>query len=159
MTDPTTAAPTDHGEILITRVLDAPREHVFAAWTDPQRIGQWWGPDGFDAPPEHVHVDLRVGGTYELVMIDRQSGAHYPLRYEIIELVVPELLALRFPAMPEMGLPYDVTTRVELHDHGAKTRMTLSDGPYPSHGRDRAEAGWIDAFRKLARLSASRASA
>ena len=151
MTDPTTTAPTDHDEILITRVFDAPREQVFAAWTDPEQIAQWWGPDGFDAPLDHVRVDLRVGGVYEVLMVDRQSGTRHPLRYEIAELVVPELIVLRFPAMPEMGLVHDVTTRVELHDHGAKTRMTLSDGPYPTHGRDRAEAGWIDAFEKLAR--------
>jgi len=40
--------------------------------------------------------------------------------------------------------------RVELHDHGAKTRMTLSDGPYPAEGRGPAEAGWNAAFDKLA---------
>jgi hypothetical protein len=40
--------------------------------------------------------------------------------------------------------------RVEFHDHGAKTRMTLSDGPYPPEGRGRAEAGWSAAFDKLA---------
>ncbi len=37
-----------------------------------------------------MHVDLRVGGRYELVMIDRQNDTRYPLRYEIIELVVPD---------------------------------------------------------------------
>lgn len=152
MTDPTRTMPTDHGEVLITRVFDAPREQVFAAWTDPQQIAQWYGPDRVDTPPEHVHVDLRVGGLYELVMIDRQSGRRYPLRYQIVELVVPELLVLRCPPMPEMGLPHGVTTRVELHDHGAKTRMTLSDGPYPSPRRGHADAGWNAAFEKLARF-------
>jgi hypothetical protein len=42
--------------------------------------------------------------------------------------------------------------RVEFHDHGAKTRMTLSDGPLPAEGRDHAEAGWIAAFDKLEAL-------
>jgi hypothetical protein len=45
-------------------------------------------------------------------------------------------------------------TRVEFHDHGAKTRMTLSDGPYPPEGRRHAEAGWSAAFDKLAALVA-----
>jgi hypothetical protein len=40
--------------------------------------------------------------------------------------------------------------RVELHDHGAKTRMTLSDGPYPPAGRGHAEAGYDAALDKLA---------
>ena len=39
-------------------------------------------------------------------------------------------------------------TRVEFHDHGAKTRMTLTDGPYPAGG-GHAEAGWNEAFDKL----------
>jgi hypothetical protein len=52
--------------------------------------------------------------------------------------------------MPETGLPEGTVTRVELHDHGEKTRMTLSDGPYPSEARGHAEAGWNAAFEKLA---------
>jgi hypothetical protein len=40
--------------------------------------------------------------------------------------------------------------RVEFHDHGAKTRMTLSDAPYPREARGHAEAGWSAAFDKLA---------
>jgi hypothetical protein len=39
--------------------------------------------------------------------------------------------------------------RVEFHDHGEKTRMTLSDGPYPPPGPGHAEAGWNAAFDKL----------
>ena len=142
---------TDAADILITRIFDAPREQVFAAWTDPEQIARWYGPAGMDTPAEHVHVDLRVGGRYELTMVDGRSGTRYPLRYEIVELVVPELLVLRCPAMPEMGLPDEVTTRVELHDHGDRTRMTLVDGPYPSPGRGQAEAGWDAAVEKLAR--------
>jgi hypothetical protein len=42
-----------------------------------------------------------------------------------------------------------IVTRVEFHDHGTKTRMTLTDGPY-LQGRGHAEAGWIAAFDKLA---------
>ena len=39
--------------------------------------------------------------------------------------------------------------RVEFHDHGDKTRMTLSDGPLPAEGKGHAEAGWNAAFDKL----------
>jgi hypothetical protein len=42
--------------------------------------------------------------------------------------------------------------RVEFHDHGAKTRMTLSDAPQPPAARGHAEAGWSAAFEKLATL-------
>ena len=56
--------------------------------------------------------------------------------------------------MPEMGMHEPTITRVELHDHGSKTRMTLSDGPYPA-GRGHAEAGWNSAFDQLALLVAA----
>jgi len=145
----TEATATD-GQILITRIFDAPREAVFAAWTDPEQIAAWYGPEHFDTPLDKVHVDLRVGGRYELTMVQRDTGAEHPVRYEIVELVEPELIVLRCAPMPELGMPDGTWTRVQLHDHGEKTRMTLSDGPYPTQASRHAEAGWTGAFDKLA---------
>jgi hypothetical protein len=54
--------------------------------------------------------------------------------------------------MPEMGLHEPTITRVEFHDHGAKTRMTLTDGPFPPEGRGHAETGYAAALDKLAKL-------
>jgi uncharacterized protein YndB with AHSA1/START domain len=140
-------------EVLITRVLDAPRELVFGAWTDPEQLAQWFGPEGFRTPRETVEVDLRVGGHLHLTMVQEASGTEFPLRYEILELIVPELIVLRSGPMPEMGLPEPTFTRVELHDLGGRTRMTLTDGPYPQSGP--AEAGWTAAFDKLDALLVS----
>ena len=64
----------------------------------------------------------------------------------------PELIVLRSDPMPEMGMNEPTLLRVELHDHGAKTRMTLSDGPFPPQGRGHAEAGWTAAFDNLATI-------
>ncbi len=148
MTDPTPVAPADQ-QILITRFFDAPRESVFRAWTDPDEVAAWYGPEQFDTPRERVRIDLRPGGRYELTMVQRGSGAEFAIGYDIIELVVPELLVLRSDPMPEMGMHEPTVTRVEFHDHGAKTRMTLTDGPYPGGG-GHAEAGWSASFDKLA---------
>ncbi len=148
MTDSTPAAATDQ-EVLITRIFDAPRERVFRAWTDPDEVAEWYGPAQFDTPREKIHIELRVGGRYELTMVQRSNGAEFPAGYDIVELVEPELLVLRSDPMPEYGMPEPVITRVEFHDHGDKTRMTLSDGPYPTN-RGHAEAGWSAAFDKLA---------
>jgi uncharacterized protein YndB with AHSA1/START domain len=134
-------------QVLITRIFDAPREEVFKAWTDPDEVAKWYGPESFDTPREKVHIELRVGGRYELTMVQR-GGGEFPIGYDIIELVEPELLVLRSDPMPEMGMHEPTVTRVELHDHGGKTRMTLSDGPYPAGG-GHAEAGWNAAFDKL----------
>jgi uncharacterized protein YndB with AHSA1/START domain len=69
------------------------------------------------------------------------------VRYEIVELDPPRLLVLRSEPMPESGMHEPTFTRIELHDHGDKTRMTLSDGPYTESTH--AEAGWNAAFAKL----------
>lgn len=134
-------------QVLITRVFDAPRERVFRAWTDPDELAAWYGPDGFETPRERIRIDLRVGGRYELTMI-RPGGGEFSIGYEIIELVEPELLVLRSDPMPEMGMPEPTVVRVELHAHGEKTHMTLSDGPQPFASQ--AEAGWNAALDKLA---------
>lgn len=138
-------------QVLITRIFDAPREQVFRAWTDPDQVAEWYGPEHFDAPREKIHIDLRVGGRWEVTMVQRDGGAEFPAVYEIVELVVPELLVLRSDPMPEYGMPEPIVTRVEFHDNGGKTRMTLTDGPYPST-RGQAETGWNGAFDKLARF-------
>jgi uncharacterized protein YndB with AHSA1/START domain len=140
-------------EVLITRIFDAPRETVFRAWTDPDEVAAWYGPEHFDVPREKIHIDLRVGGRYELTMVRRDNGAEFAIGYEIVELVEPELLVLRSDPMPQMGMHEPTITRVELHDHGAKTRMTLTDGPYAESRH--AEAGWNAAFDTLAKRVAA----
>ncbi len=151
MSDSTPAAAADQ-EVLLTRIFDAPRERVFRAWTDPDEVAAWYGPEHFDTPRERIHIDLRVGGRYELTMVQRGDGAEFALGYEILELVEPELIVLRSDPMPEMGMHEPTITRVELQDLGGRTRMTLTDGPYPESGH--AEAGWSAAFDKLAALVA-----
>jgi len=133
-------------QVLITRTFDAPREAVFRAWTEPEGVAAWFGPEHLDTPADRVRIDLRVGGRYELTMVGR-DGTEMAIGYEILELVEPELLVLRSDPMP--GLPEPPVVRVELHDHGDRTRMTFSDGPYPAAGRGHAEAGWNAAFAAL----------
>ncbi|WP_328305753.1 SRPBCC family protein [Actinomycetospora sp. NBC_00405] len=139
---------TSDQHILITHVFDAPRERVFRAWTDPDALAAWYGPAHVETPRERIRIDLRVGGRYELTML-MPGGGEFAIGYEVVELVEPELLVLRSDPMPEMGMHEPTVLRLEFHDHGPKTRMTLSDGPYPAHGRGGAEAGWTAAFEKL----------
>jgi uncharacterized protein YndB with AHSA1/START domain len=152
MSEPTPPVAATDEEVLITRIFDAPRERVWRAWTDPDDVGAWFGPEHFDTPGDKVRIDLRVGGRYELTMVRRDNGAEFPVGYDIVELVEPELLVLRSDPMPEMGMHERTITRVELHDIGGQTRMDLTDGPYPETGH--AEAGWHAAFDKLATVVA-----
>jgi uncharacterized protein YndB with AHSA1/START domain len=137
-------------QVVVTRVFDAPREVVFRAWTDPAQVAEWFGPQGMAIPRDSVVIDARVGGSFALRMVRDEMGFEMGLAYEIVELVEPELLVLHHGAKPELGIPHATVTRVELHDEGGKTRMVLTDGPYPESGH--AEAGWLQAFDKLAAL-------
>jgi uncharacterized protein YndB with AHSA1/START domain len=139
-------------EVVITRVFDAPREQVFKAWTDPDEVAAWYGPEHFETPRDRIRIDARVGGRYELTMVRRDGGGEFAIGYEIVELVEPELLVLRSDPMPEMGMHEPTVTRVELEDLGGRTRMTLTDGPYTESRH--AKAGWSAALDKLAALVA-----
>jgi uncharacterized protein YndB with AHSA1/START domain len=151
MSDSAPVNATDQ-EVLITRIFEAPRERVFKAWTDPDEVAAWYGPKAFDTPRDRIRIDLRVGGRYELTMVQRDGDAEFPVGYEIVELVEPQLLVLRSDPMPEVGMHEPTLTRVELEDLGGRTRMTLTDGPYTESAH--AEAGWSAAFDKLAALVA-----
>ena len=142
-------APAQTLEVRITREFDAPPDVVFRAWTVPAELAAWYGPAQFDTPEDTIHIDLRVGGRYELTMVRRDTGEQMPVGYEILELDPPALLVLRADPMPELGMPDPVITRVELHDLGGRTRMELIDGLYPE-GFGHAEMGWNASFDRLA---------
>jgi uncharacterized protein YndB with AHSA1/START domain len=149
MSDSTPVTAPDQ-EVLITRIFDAPREQVFKAWTDPEEVAAWYGPAHVEVPREKVRIDLRVGGRWEVTMVQPGGGMEFAIGYEILELVEPELIVMRSDPMPEAGMHESTIVRLELHDHGTRTRMTLSDGPLPADGRGHAEAGYSAAFDKLA---------
>src|SRR3954451_14918631 len=111
MTDATPVA-TDE-TVLITRIFDAPREQVFKAWTDPDKVAAWFGPGHVDVPRDKVRIDLRVGGRYELTMVRRGGGGDFTIGYEIVELVAPVLLVLRSHPMPEAGMHELTVVRIE----------------------------------------------
>lgn len=81
---------TDH-ETVFTRILTAPREQVFHAWTRPRQLAQWWGPHGFTVPV--CDVDLRPGGTYRLVLRS-SDGKNYPIGGRYLEIEPPRRLLM-----------------------------------------------------------------
>jgi uncharacterized protein YndB with AHSA1/START domain len=87
ITDPTTWA-LDR-EIVLVRVLDAPRESVFAAWTDADAFCDWFGPEGFTCSLREM--DVRPGGRARFDMT-APDGTVYTNRFEYLELVPAERL-------------------------------------------------------------------
>jgi uncharacterized protein YndB with AHSA1/START domain len=78
--------------ISITRVFDAPREEVWRAWTEPERIAQWWGKRGWSTPVSSVELDVRAGGVFRLNSINDSDGREMPVDTVYHEVVEPERL-------------------------------------------------------------------
>lgn len=91
--------PSDR-EIVLSRVLAAPRELVWQAITDPQRVTQWWGPRGFTSTTE-IH-DFRVGGIWKHVMVG-PDGVRYPNQSTFQEIVPLERIVYRHGGRREDG--------------------------------------------------------
>src|SRR6476620_11209037 len=79
-------------EIVISRVIDAPREQVFEAFTEVRHLSQWWGPEGFTTPTQAF--EFRVGGVWDFVM-HGPDGTDYPECISWTAITPPELITLR----------------------------------------------------------------
>jgi uncharacterized protein YndB with AHSA1/START domain len=75
------------GELVITRIFDAPRALVFKAWSDPKYVRQWRGPRDFTAP--FCEIDFRVGGFFHYCM-KSPAGKDYWNKGVYQEIVIPE---------------------------------------------------------------------
>jgi uncharacterized protein YndB with AHSA1/START domain len=78
-------------EIVLSRVIAAPRDLVFKAWTDPQHLPQWFGPAGFTC--ETHEIDIRVGGRWRFVMV-APNGHRYDNRMEFLRVEPPLLIEM-----------------------------------------------------------------
>jgi uncharacterized protein YndB with AHSA1/START domain len=106
-------------EIVTSRVIDAPRGMVFAALTDVEHIGEWWGPDGFTTTT--ARMDVRPGGVWQFVM-HGPDGRDYENYVIYDEVVQPERIAFHHTGEGEKVHHYTVIT---LEAEGDSTRVTL----------------------------------
>jgi len=109
-------------EIVITRVYDAPREAVWDAWTDPQKVVQWWGPKGFTTT---IHeMDVRPGGVWRHTM-HGPDGTDYPNKSIFLEVVKPERIVYSHGGgrKGDPGAQFEATWTFEAQE--AKTKLTL----------------------------------
>jgi uncharacterized protein YndB with AHSA1/START domain len=148
----TVGAPQLERELTITRVLAAPRELVFKAWTDPARLARWWGPKGFTNPV--CEVDARVGGALRIVMRS-PDGSEYPMKGEFREVVAPERLVFTNIAVDSDGSHMlEGLTTVTFAAQGDKTLMTLHTRvvgviALSAQMLDGMEEGWTESIDRL----------
>jgi uncharacterized protein YndB with AHSA1/START domain len=134
--------------LTIHRVFDAPRELVFAAWTEPEHAAQWYGPVGLTTPLSTISMDVRPGGTWRATMIKDDDGTEYPQGGVYHEVVAPERLVFTWGA-PDDPARQALAT-VVLTEAGGKTTMTFTLTGLPQEMRASVHEGWTSAFVSLA---------
>jgi len=145
-------------EVIITRVLNAPRELVFQAWTDPVHMARWWGPKDWTNPV--CELDVRVGGAWRIVM-RAPDGGDYPCAGVYREIVPPERLVFTNDAFDQAGTPLlQGLTTVTFEELGGKTQLTVKARavglvPYAPMMLKGMEAGWSQSLDRLTGYIAS----
>ena len=148
-------------QVLITRVFDAPRDLVFKAWTDCERLMRWWGPKGFTTPV--CKID-RPGGSFHYCMRSPE-GRDYCGKGVYREIVEPERIIFTDFFVDEEGNPVsavhygmspdwpeETLVTATFAEHEGKTKLTLQHalGSVPASERDLCQQGWSESLDKLA---------
>lgn len=142
-----------HREARITRVVDAPRELVWKAWTEPEQLARWWGPHGMTTPLPTIEMDVRPGGVFRLTMVSDADGVEYRSEMVFREVVEPARLVFAWDA--QRGLGSGVVT-VSFKDLGDKTEVTLH---WSGYATDRffpeIKVGWAQQMDRLVEYARS----
>ena len=130
----------------LDRRFAAPRERVWRAWTDPVEVRKWWGGKSYAA--ESVDMDVRVGGTFRIVIQGEER--QYIVGGTYLELVPPEKLVHTWAWEGGDWAGLEMRVTVEFLEDGDGTRMVLTHENFPdAEARDQHTSGWtnqLDAF-------------
>ena len=149
---------------VISREFDAPRELVWKAWTEPERMKQWWGPKG--AAVGYIKMDVRVGGTYHYSM--RFAGQEIWGKKVYREITKPARIVFINSFSDEGGgtthhpmsptWPLEMLTTVTFDERGGKTTVTIEWIPINAtaeelktfdEGRTSMKQGWTGTLDQL----------
>jgi uncharacterized protein YndB with AHSA1/START domain len=156
-----------HQELVISRIINAPRKLVFRAWTDPEHFMRWWGPKGYTVP--FCKIDPRPGGRIRFCM--RSPEGHDIWNGGVFqEVVAPERLVSTDYFTDEQGNPVPptrygmgadfpaeavITVTFEEHETG-QTKLTLRQTlPASVAQQSAAQQGWSESFDRLAEYLAT----
>ncbi len=149
----TVTTPSDR-EIVSERVFDAPRDRVFAAYTDPERIPEWWGPRGTTTIVDEM--DVRPEGAWRFVHRN-PDGSESGFRGTYREVTPPERIVQTFEWE---GMPGHVLVETAtFEDLGGRTKVTAISLFHTSEERDGMlasgmESGLTETHDRLAELLA-----
>ena len=146
---------TENLTLKIKRLINAPRERVFEAWTNPEQLKDWFAPSD-DINVLQAKADLRVGGKYRIQM-RKQDGEFHTAAGMYREVKPPERLVFTWAwekdgGEPDFGEvePTEMLITLEFQPRGEQTELVLTQEQFASvESRDRHEQGWTGCFDKL----------
>jgi len=134
-----------YNKVVIRKVLPATREEVFAAWTDPQGIAQWMCPG--DVTRSEAQLDVRVGGSYRILMKGRSQDYDHTGVYQVVE--PPSKLVFTWTSKGTENRTTLVT--VEIFERGEQSELVLTHERFPTpEVAKRHEGGWGQIAGRLA---------
>jgi uncharacterized protein YndB with AHSA1/START domain len=156
---------TQTPDFIISRVLAAPRELVWAAFTDPARMKEWWGPKGFTVIASKM--DFRPGGFYHYGMRAPDGSTMWgkftyreiepPSRMVLVDVFSDEAGGItRHPMSPTW--PREMLSTFRFEEEGTKTRLTITWAPVNASAeeiatfesaRDSMRQGWTGTLEQL----------
>lgn len=146
-----TAAPpvsvVQDDELLIERIFDAPRDLVFAVWTQPEHLMRWWGPKSFT--PLAVEQDFRVGGAYRFGMLSAQGREVW--KSGVYQEIVPNERIVMTLRWDDGAWEVDnLVTVTFLAMASGRTLLRFHQTPFKTlAARDAHIEGWASLFDKL----------
>jgi uncharacterized protein YndB with AHSA1/START domain len=142
-------------DLVITRIFDAPRHLVFRAFTDPDQLAAWFGPVGWSVPRDTVDIDPRPGGKQVFTMVnDADPSMSSPVNAIFVEVVENELLVGEEDVshIPDFGAD-KLRLTIEFHEEeDGRTRLVLTQSPFPTEMESGAREGWGSSFTKLDKI-------
>lgn len=141
-------------EVVVSRLISAPRERVFDAWIKPEKLAQWWGPHGFTN--SLCEIDAQSGGRIYIEMTRDSDGKMFPLDGEVEVVEAPSRIVLRArgynPANDKTTIEDRVTATFTEKD--GKTLVTvhlyvLEVAPSYVEAARRMDQGWSQSLQKL----------
>ena len=141
-----TAPQASDRELILTRLIDAPREKLFRAWTDPVLMTKWFAPAPWTTP--RAETDLRVGGSSTIVMAG-PDGQEFPNTGVYLEIVPNEKLVFTdayVKAWEPSAKPF-MTVTLTFEEEAGQTRYTARVAHWTVEDREAHEAmgfhtGW-----------------
>jgi len=151
-------AANNERELLLSRLIDAPREKVFLAWTNPELLKQWFVPRPWTV--SQAELDVRPGGANLIVMRDPE-GNEFPNRGVYLEVIENKRLVFT-DAYTEAWLPSEkpfMTAILSFDEEQGKTRYTARVQHWSVEDREAHEKmgfhqGWGTATDQLVELLA-----